>query len=85
MTRYLIHSVSLVLSVAIAAPGFGQSMTASDHPWKAGNERATMPWSAPAGHHQPSATDIVDSNSVTILDQEDVKIDRLVKGVCRGC
>src|ERR1700722_7570369 len=43
----------------------------SVRPWKAGNETATRPWSAPAGHHQPTATDVVEADAQLTLDQED--------------
>lgn len=57
----------------------------SVRPWKAGSETATRPWSAPAGHHQPTAADVFESDSQLILDQEDAKVDRIVRGICRGC
>jgi hypothetical protein len=54
-------------------------------PWKAGNETVTKPWSAPAGHHQPTATDVHKPDPQLTLDQEDANVDRIVRGVCRGC
>jgi hypothetical protein len=54
-------------------------------PWKAGSETVTRPWSAPAGHHQPTAADVREPDSQVTLDQEDANIDRIVRGVCRGC
>jgi hypothetical protein len=57
----------------------------SVRPWKAGSETATMPWSAPIGHHQPTAAEIIGSDSELTLDQEDAKVDRIVRGICRGC
>jgi hypothetical protein len=57
----------------------------SARPWKAGDETVTRPWSAPAGHHQPTAADVLESDSQLTLDQEDAKVDRIVRGVCRGC
>jgi hypothetical protein len=59
--------------------------TPSVRPWKAGNETATMPWSAPIGHHQPTVADVIESDSQLTLDQEDAKVDRIVRGICRGC
>ena len=61
--------------------------TPSVRPWAAGNETATRPLSAPVGHHQPSAADVPTSTSASeqILDQEDANVDRIVRGVCRGC
>jgi hypothetical protein len=64
-------------STADAAP--------SVRPWKAGNETATRPWLAPLGHHQPSAADVLESESQLTFDQEDAKVDRIVRGICRGC
>jgi hypothetical protein len=59
----------------------------SARPWRAGNETAIRPWSAPSGHHQPRAADVSASTSASqqILDQEDANVDRLVRSVCRGC
>jgi len=54
-------------------------------PWKAGSETVTRPWSAPAGHHQPTAAGVLKPDSELTLDQEDAKVDRIVRGVCRGC
>jgi len=57
----------------------------SVRPWKAGNETATRPWSAPVGHHQPTAADVRETDSPQTLDQEDANVDRIVRGICRGC
>jgi hypothetical protein len=73
--------------VSIANPGAIDTLpsAASVRPWKAGNETATRPWSAPAGHHQPTAVDVLESDSRLSLDQEDANVDRIVRGICRGC
>jgi hypothetical protein len=72
--------------VSIVNPGTADTMPSapSVRPWKAGNETATRPWSAPVGHHQPTAVD-VESDSWLSLDQEDANVDRIVRGICRGC
>jgi hypothetical protein len=57
----------------------------SARPWKTGSETATMPWSAPIGHHQPTAVDVNEADSHLTLDEEDARVDRIVKGICRGC
>jgi hypothetical protein len=128
MTKCSLLSVAVILSTAIAAPVFAQTVTqepsayalylpngdlgvrsAPSQPqdvptvshgtadamasapsvrtWAAGNETATRPWSAPVGHHQPSAADVPASTSASeqILDQEDANVDRIVRSVCRGC
>jgi hypothetical protein len=53
----------------------------------AGNETTTRPWSAPVGHRQPRTADVPASTSASeqILDQEDAKVDRIIRSVCRGC
>jgi hypothetical protein len=73
--------------VSIINPGKTETLPSalSPRPWKAGNEMATKPWSAPVGHHQPTAVDVLESDSQLSLDQEDAKVDRLVRGICRGC
>jgi hypothetical protein len=59
----------------------------STRPWTAGNETKTKPWSAPLGHHQPSAADVIEAASASrpVLDQEDARVDQIVRGICRGC
>ena len=57
----------------------------SVRPWKPGDETVTKPWSAPAGHHQPTAADVIESDSQWTLDQESANVDRIVRGICRGC
>jgi hypothetical protein len=73
--------------VSIVNPGTSDAMPSapSVRPWKAGNEMATKPWSAPMGHHQPTAVDVLDVDSRLSLNQEDANIDRIVRGICRGC
>jgi hypothetical protein len=59
----------------------------SGRPWTPGNETATKPWSAPAGHHQPRAIDVLtsDSSFEQIFEDEDARVDRIVRNICRGC
>jgi hypothetical protein len=59
----------------------------SGRPWIPGNETATKPWSAPAGHHQPRAIDVLTSASSfeQIFEDEDARVDRIVRNICRGC
>ena len=73
--------------IPIVNPGTADTMPSalSVHPWKAGNETATRPWSAPVGHHQPTAVDVLEADSRLRIDQEDANVDRIVRGVCRGC
>jgi hypothetical protein len=49
--------------VSIVNHGLADAMRSvpSARPWKAGNETITRPWSAPAGHHQPTAADVLES------------------------
>jgi hypothetical protein len=51
-----------------------------------GRETATRPWSAPVGHRQPQMVDVPATASFEqALDAENAKVDRLIKGICRGC
>ena len=55
-----------------------------------GSETTTLPWSAPTGHRQPQAADVTAaSGTASAIDQavleENVRVDRLIKGICRGC
>jgi hypothetical protein len=59
----------------------------SGRPWIPGSETTTKPWSAPAGHHQPRAIDVLTSASSfeQIFEDEDARVDRIVRNICRGC
>jgi hypothetical protein len=52
-----------------------------------GCETSTLPWSAPVGHRQPQAADVISSTLLFDLDilDDNARIDRLVNGICRGC
>ena len=52
-----------------------------------GNETTTRPWSAPVGHRQPGVADVPASTSASqqTLDQEDENVNRIIRGICRGC
>ncbi len=51
-----------------------------------GCETTTMPWSAPLGHRQPQAADVQGAtSSEQAWDAENAQIDRIVRGICRGC
>jgi hypothetical protein len=50
-----------------------------------GCEKSTLPWSAPVGHRQPQLTDVTRAKSLSDLDEENAKLNRVVKGICRGC
>ena len=78
--------MAAILSAAMALPSLTQAMAQGPLAY-ASNETTTMPWSAPVGHRQPRLADIPASTSASqqIIDQEDVIVDRKIKGVCRGC
>jgi hypothetical protein len=59
----------------------------SVQPWRSGSETATLPWSAPLGHHQPRLADIPASSASTPqdLNEEDARIDRIIRNICRNC
>ena len=53
-----------------------------------GCETSTLPWSAPVGHRQPQWAIVISSRSSSIdqaVLEENAQIDKLIKGVCRGC
>jgi hypothetical protein len=70
---------------ALYLPNVAPPQRQDVRPWKAGSETVTRPWSAPAGHHQPTAADVHEPDSQLTLDQENANVDRIVRGVCRGC
>jgi hypothetical protein len=53
----------------------------------AGQETTTRPWSAPVGHRQPGVADVPAPTSASqqTLDWEDANVNRMIRGVCRGC
>jgi hypothetical protein len=59
----------------------------SSRPWTPGMETASRPWSAPTGHHQPRAIDVPTSASSfeQIFQDEDARVDRIVRNICKGC
>ena len=73
MTKSKLLGLAAILSAAIVTTAL------------AAGETATRPWSAPVGHRQPRAVDIPPSVSPQVLDQEDIDVDRKIRGVCRGC
>ena len=50
-----------------------------------GCERSTSPWSAPVGHRQPQLIDVTQTKSLSELEEENAKMNRVVKSICRGC
>jgi hypothetical protein len=66
-------------------PELAQRREASIVNHGAADATPSRPWSAPAGHHQPTATDVVEADAQLTLDQEDANVDRIVRGICRGC
>ncbi len=73
MTKSKLLGLAAILSAAIATPAL------------AAGETTTRPWSAPVGHRQPRTVDIPPSVSPQPLDQEDIEVDRKIRGICRGC
>jgi hypothetical protein len=68
-------------------PADAMASVSSSRPWTPGSETATKPWSAPAGHHQPRAIDILTSAASfeQFFEDEDARVDRIVRNICRGC
>ena len=50
-----------------------------------GCERSTLPRSAPVAHRQPQLIDVTEAKSLSDLDKENAKMNRVVKSICRGC
>jgi hypothetical protein len=51
-----------------------------------GCETTTMPWSAPVGHRQPQVADVPAATSFEqALEEENARVDRVIRGICRGC
>ncbi len=87
MTNLKILGLAAILSAAAMAPPVLAQATIQQRAVYASNETATRPWSAPVGHRQPRIVDIPASISASqeIIDQEDANVDRVIKGICRGC
>jgi hypothetical protein len=73
--------------IVIDRPTADAMASVSSGPWTPGNETATRPWSAPAGHHQPRAIDVLTSASSfeKYFEEEDARVDRIIRNICRGC
>jgi hypothetical protein len=68
--------------VVVVGRGTADAVASTD-----GRQTTTRPWPAPVGHRQPRAADVPTSTSGSqqILDQEDARVDRSIRSVCRGC
>ena len=84
MKSVMYVGLAMRLFVAAASPAYGAPALGTDG-WKAGNETSTLPWSAPRGHHQPRLVDSPASLTEDNLSEEDARIDRIVRNVCRNC
>jgi hypothetical protein len=86
-TRLLVAT----LSPASGAPGLNEDVghgiaDLSVQSWKSGGETSTLPWSAPRGHHQPRLGDIPAAPASSQQDlNDDARIDRIIRSVCRNC
>ena len=100
MKSYMYAGLAMRLLVTAVSPASGtpalnvdtqhpsvESMrvASSIHPWTSGNETSTLPWAAPRGHHQPGVSDIPSRPDLNNLSDEDARIDRIVRSVCRNC
>ena len=84
MKRVMYVGLAMRLFVAAASPAYGTPALGT-HAWMSGNETSTLPWSAPRGHHQPRVADIPASQAQDNLSDEDARIDRIVRNICRNC
>jgi hypothetical protein len=97
MKRLLYLGLAIRLLVATLSPASGAPALDEDvrrgivdpsvQSWKSGGETSTLPWSAPRGHHQPRLGDIpvAPASSQQDLGDEDARIDRIIRNVCRNC
>ena len=87
MKSVMYVGLAMRLFVAAASPAYGAPALEDRIAWIAsGNETSTLPWSAPRGHHQPRLADIPASPvQQDNLNEEDARIDRIVRNVCRNC
>lgn len=82
MTTLTLVGAATILSTMLATPVLAQALIQEP-----GSQTTTRPWSAPVGHRQPRTADVPASTSASrqILDQEDARVDRSIRSVCRGC
>ena len=77
--------ISIAFSVLIGVTGaFGQSGTGTS---TGTTIYGTVP-EAPVGHRQPRASDVpnnVSNNEYDMLSKENANLDKIIKGICRGC
>ena len=84
MKSVMYVGLAMRLFVAAASPAYGESAPGT-HAWASGNETSTLPWSAPRGHHQPRVVDIPATQAQHNLNEEDARIHRIVRNICRNC
>ena len=78
--------ISIALSVLIGVTGaFAQSGTGTSI---GTTIYGTVP-EAPVGHRQPRASDVPNNvsnnDSYDMLSKENANLDKIIKGICRGC
>ena len=90
MSTSALHAQAVTRELgACPSPSVASSETPAPAPsadWlPPGCERSTSPWSAPVGHRQPQLTDVTQAKSLSDLDEENAKLNRVVRSICRGC
>ena len=97
MKKLLYLGLTLRLVVATLSPANGVPAVNEDvrhrlatpavQPWKFGSETSALPWSAPRGHRQLRLRDIsaLPASARQDLNEEDTRIDRIIRNVCRNC
>jgi hypothetical protein len=90
--RRLIATIALLAlvdtSMAIAQT-VGSARNPSEPPASTNADRQSLP-EAPVGHRQPRADQVPSENTLMgnpsdPINRENAELDRMVKGICRGC
>jgi hypothetical protein len=86
MRSIAIGFIAISVLTAVVDTAQTQQRAPAAHP---GQDRMAYP----VGHRQPARVDITqtdqvkseESGSAKAIEQEDERIDRLIRGICRGC
>ena len=86
--RKLITTIALLALIDTSA-AIGQTVGSSAPPSSTNADKRLLPLPAPVGHRQPRVDQVPDEKNLgdqnDSVNRENAALDRMVKGICRGC
>jgi len=89
--RKLITTIALLalIDTSVAIGQTAGSRNPSAPPPSTNPDKQLLPGEAPVGHRQPRADQVPDEKNLgdpnDPINRENAALDRMVKGICRGC